>query len=95
MNEKLIEQKLREAIKQIGGLALKFTSPSFTGVPDRIVLLPGGKLWFVETKSTGEKISPRQQVVFPMLQKLGFKVEVIDSQTGLDCFIEKCKNHGT
>lgn len=92
MNEKLIEKKLREEVKRLGGLALKFTSPSFTGVPDRLVLLPGGKMWFVETKSTEKQLSPRQQVVFQILRKLGFSVEIIDSQNGLDCFIEKCRN---
>lgn len=87
MNEKLIEEKLRTGIKKRGGLSLKFTSPSFTGVPDRIVLMPAGKLYLVELKSTGKGLSPRQRLVFPMLEKLGFSVEVIDDQEKLENFL--------
>ncbi len=87
MNEKLIEKKLREGVKEKGGLALKFTSPSFTGVPDRIVLMPGGKMCFVELKSTGKGLSPRQEVVFPILQELGFTVLVIDDKEKLQEFL--------
>lgn len=91
MNEKLIEKKLREGIKQSGGLALKFVSPAFTGVPDRIVLMPEGKMVFVELKSTGKGLTPRQAIVFPMLRKLGFIVVVIDSQSQLDEFLNNMK----
>lgn len=47
MREKIIEHKLLMEVKKIGGLALKFVSPGFDGVPDRIVLLHGGKIGFV------------------------------------------------
>lgn len=87
MNEKLIERKLREGVRRLGGMALKFTSPSFTGVPDRIVMLPGGKVWFVEIKTTGKPLKPRQQVVFPQFAKLGCGVIVIDDQQKLDNFL--------
>ena len=55
MNEKLLEKKLREEVKKLGGLALKFTSSTYTGMPDRIVLMPKGKVYFVELKTTGQK----------------------------------------
>jgi hypothetical protein len=87
MNEKLIEKKLREGVKKLKGEALKFFCMSFTGMPDRIVLMPGGRVWFVELKSTGKKPSPRQQFVIDWLQKLGFDVRVIDSQESLDEFL--------
>jgi hypothetical protein len=87
MNEKLLEKKLREAVKKLGGQALKFRSPGITGVPDRIVLMPGGKVWFVEVKSTGKKLSPRQEIVHPMLQKLNFEVVVIDTAEKLVDFL--------
>ena len=48
MREKTIEKKLADAVKSRGGLAPKFTSPGFDGMPDRIVLLPGGRMAFVE-----------------------------------------------
>ena len=88
MNEKLIEKKLREAVKKLGGIAVKFFVLSFTGFPDRIVLMPGGKIWFVETKSTGKKPTPRQLIVHGMLTKLGFTVVVIDDQVSLDKFLK-------
>lgn len=78
MNEKLIEKKLREGVKQRGGIALKFASPYYTGVPDRIVLMPGGRVSFVELKSTGKKPTPKQQAVIALLAGLGFRTEVID-----------------
>ena len=58
--EKIIEQKLVRAVKMMGGLAPKFVSPGLNGVPDRIVLLPGAKLAFVELKADGKKLRPLQ-----------------------------------
>ncbi len=92
MNEKLIERKLREGVKRMGGVALKFASPYFTGMPDRAVLLPGGKVAFAEIKTTGKKPSPRQRYVIGMLRGLGFTAGVIDSQEGLDSFLTELQN---
>lgn len=88
MNEKLIEKKLREGVKKLKGEALKFFCMSFTGMPDRIVLMPGGRFWFVELKSTGKKPTPRQAVVHDWLRRLGFQVYVIDTQELLDGFLK-------
>ena len=63
----------------MGGLALKFTSPGFTGVPDRIVLLPKGKTIFVELKKIGGKLSPRQIRVHQILRDKGFEVWTINN----------------
>ena len=87
MNEKLIERKLREGVKRKGGLALKFVSPGFTGVPDRIILLPSGKICFAEIKTTGEEPTPRQQLVIEQFRDFGFQVEIIDSQESLTNFL--------
>jgi hypothetical protein len=84
--EKKLERKLHTGMIFRGGQALKFSSPSFTGMPDRLCLMPGGKIWFVELKSTGKKPSPRQHVVHDWLQKLGFQVFVIDSEEKLQEF---------
>lgn len=89
MNEKLIEKKIREGVKKLGGQAIKLVSPSFTGLPDRLVLMPGGRTWFVEIKSTGKKPSPRQKVVIEWLRKLGFTVFIIDTQEGIDNFFNE------
>ena len=87
MREKQIEKKLREGVMKAGGLALKFVSPAFSGVPDRIVLMPQGSIWFVETKAPGKPLKPRQQVVFSMLQGLGFKALKIDSEQQVQEFL--------
>jgi len=92
MNEKLIEKKLRESVGKLGGLAIKFFAPTFTGLPDRIILLPPGKIWFVELKSSGKKRTPRQKFVHDLLIKLGFKVFTIDTQELLTSFLNTIRN---
>ena len=79
MREKEIEQKFTLMVKQAGGLALKFVSPGISGMPDRIVLLPGGHLAFVEVKAPGKVPRPLQEARHRMLRKLGFKVYVLDN----------------
>ena len=61
MLEKSIEKKLADAVKKRGGLAPKFVSPGLDGMPDRIVLMPGGRLAFVEVKAPGKKPRPLQE----------------------------------
>lgn len=78
MREKEIEQKLVSAVKMMGGICPKFTSPGFDGVPDRLVLLPNTKFGFVEVKATGEKPRSLQIARHKLLGKLGFKVYVLD-----------------
>lgn len=79
MLEKQIENKLTRLVKKSGGIALKFVSPSFAGMPDRLVLLPDGVFAFVELKAPGKKPRPLQVSRHKMLRTLGFKVYVIDS----------------
>ena len=78
MRERDIEVKLVKAAKSMGGLAVKFVSPGLSGVPDRLVLLPGGKIAFVETKAPGEKLRPLQVRRKAQLEALGFLVYCID-----------------
>ena len=78
MREKTLERKLAEAVKAMGGIALKFVSPGFDGMPDRLVLLPDGKCGFVEVKQLGEKPRPLQEMRHGMLRRLGCKVYVLD-----------------
>lgn len=79
MTEKQIEQKLVKAVKVKGGLAPKFVSPGFDGVPDRIVLLPRGRIAFIELKAKGRKMRPLQVRRKRQLESLGFSVYCIDS----------------
>ena len=78
MREKQTEQKLVSSVKKLGGVCPKFTSPGFDGMPDRIVLLPGGRIAFVEVKAMGCKPRPLQLARHGMLRRLGFQVYVLD-----------------
>ena len=79
MREKSIEEKLVEAVKAVGGVCWKFTSPGTSGVPDRIVLMPFGRIAFVEVKAPGETPRPLQRLRIKTLRRLGFKAFVLDS----------------
>ena len=78
MLERTIEQRLVGAVRKAGGLCPKFVSPGWDGVPDRIVLFPGGKMGFVELKAPGQKLRPLQRRRREQLERLGFRVFVID-----------------
>ena len=78
MKETEIEKKLVLKVKAKGGIAPKFVSPSYAGMPDRLVLLPGGVFAFAELKAPGMKPRPLQGARHRMLRDLGFKVYVID-----------------
>ena len=78
MRESEIESRLRTEAKRMGGMAVKFTSPGLDGVPDRIVLLPGRKIAFVELKAPGKKPRPLQEKRMRQLMSLGFPVYVVD-----------------
>ena len=78
MREKTVEAKLVKAVKSMGGLAPKFISPGLDGVPDRLVLLPGGKMAFIELKAPGENLRPLQVRRKRQLESLGFLVYSMD-----------------
>lgn len=89
MQEKYIESKLVKAAKEMEGIALKFVSPGFDGMPDRLVLLPIGRIAFVEVKSPGKKPRPLQLARHEMLRKLGFKVFVLDDATDIEKILKE------
>ena len=74
MREREIERKLVSVVKSRGGICPKFVSPGFDGMPDRVVLLPHGKIGFVEVKRPGEQPRPLQTARHRILRKLGFVV---------------------
>ena len=78
MKESSIERRIVIEAKKRGGLAAKFVSPGLDGVPDRIALLPGGKMAFVELKAPGKKLRPLQALRKEQLEGLGFRVYVVD-----------------
>lgn len=79
MNEKDIERKLVVTVENAGGIAPKLVSPGFAGMPDRLILLPGGHMAFAELKAPGQKPRPLQLSRHRLLRKLGYRVYVIDN----------------
>ncbi|MCC8043896.1 MAG: VRR-NUC domain-containing protein [Clostridiales bacterium] len=85
MLEKEIERKLRKRVTAMGGLCVKFESPGNAGVPDRLILLPGGIMAFVELKAPGKHERPLQRHVQDKLRELGFTVfSSVDSDAQID-----------
>ncbi len=95
VSEKQIEKKLVDGVKAIGGVAMKFVSPGRDGVSDRIVLMPGGRIWFVELKKPGGKLSPLQERFGLMVNAMGFQYRVLGSVEAVTAFIEWLKTSGT
>lgn len=89
MREKSIEAKLVAAVKAVGGICWKFTSPGTSGVPDRIVLIPFGRIGFVEVKAPGETPRPLQRLRIRTLRRLGFKAFVLDSPDQIGGIIDE------
>ncbi|MGI6121761.1 MAG: VRR-NUC domain-containing protein [Saccharofermentanales bacterium] len=79
MREITIEQKLMDAVRQRGGLCMKFVSPGLVGVPDRILLMPKGRMGFVEVKSPGKKLRKIQAMRQAQLLELGFHAYLLDN----------------
>lgn len=86
-SEKLIERKLVDGVKARGGLCVKFYSAYQRGVPDRIILMSGGRIYFVELKSTGKKPTKLQELFIQKLRDLGFIAVVIDTIDKLNAFM--------
>lgn len=93
MREKILERKLTQVVKAMGGICPKFVSPGFDGMPDRILLLPGGKIAFVEVKAPGRKPRPLQLVRHAMLRRLGFRVFVLDDELMIKKILEEVMPH--
>lgn len=93
MLEKDIEKILTTEIKKLGGRAYKFISPGNSGVPDRIVVLPGGKMIFVELKAKTGSLSVLQSVQVKRLIELGQKVYVVYGLKGLKDFFNEIGAH--
>lgn len=89
MREKQIEQKLVQEARKNGGICPKLTSPGFSGMPDRLLLLPHGRIAFVEVKAPGEKPRPLQMARHGMLRRLGFKVYVLDGEAQIQKIISE------
>lgn len=87
-SEKYMERYLKVEIERKQGLCLKWVSPGTNGVPDRIVLMPNGKIYFIELKTLGQTPRKIQEVVHRMIRSKGFEVLVIDSFIKLKQFLD-------
>ncbi len=79
MRERETEKKLVREVKKRGGICPKWVSPGWAGVPDRMVLLPKGRMGFVEVKALGKEPRALQMARHRLLKKLGYKVFVLDN----------------
>ena len=91
MREKEIEKKLAMEAKKRGGLAVKFVSPGFYGMPDRILLMPEGKIAFVEVKAPGKRPRPLQMARHKLLRDLGFLVFILDDASQIGGVLDAIK----
>jgi hypothetical protein len=91
MREKELEQMLVSAVKNHDGICPKLVSPGYDGMPDRMAMLPEGRIGFVEVKAPGEKPRPLQTARHRMLRKLGFKVYVLDSPAQIERIIDEIR----
>ena len=94
MKESSIERRLVDGVKKVGGLALKFVSPGHAGVPDRIVLLPRGRLIFVEMKTETGSLTPLQIDTHNRIRALGFDVRTLYGKDYTEGFIHEIQAMG-
>ena len=89
MLEKEIEKKLVEGIRRLGGRAYKWVSPGSNGVPDRIIVMPGGRILFVELKTSTGVVSKLQKMQIRMLSQMGCDVRVLYGMEGVQDLLDR------
>ena len=87
--EKYLERKLGEELRKVGGWAVKFPASFVAGLPDRLCLLPGGRVIFAEIKETGKKPTEIQKFIHGKLRGMGFEVLVVDSYSIIEDIISR------
>lgn len=93
ISEAELEKAFREAVKKAGGKAYKYVSPGTNGVPDRLVVLPGNKIGFVEIKAPGKRSRPDQCFRQRQLEDMGCYVGVLDDPDMIPVFIREILKH--
>jgi len=88
VSEKAIEAYLVRRVKDLGGVCLKYSNPGVVGYPDRVVLLPGGFVVWVELKSKGKKPTRVQQLRIAQLREMGHNVAVVDGKDQVDVLLQ-------
>ncbi|MCK0528896.1 VRR-NUC domain-containing protein [Veillonella sp. KGMB01456] len=90
--EKEIEKRLTIKLKELGCLVYKFISPNNAGVPDRIVIYPGGRVDFIELKTLSGRLSPLQAAQIDKLKRKGANVDVLVGLAGADDYVERVRH---
>lgn len=85
--ESKLEQKLKKQVELRGGKCIKLNPVADRGIPDRLVLLPGGRAFFVELKTDTGQASVHQTRWQKSLYTLGFKSLIIYGEGGLNNFL--------
>lgn len=91
MKEKDIENYLRLQVKKLGGLAYKFVSPGNVGVPDRIIIMPNGRIYFVELKTEKGKLTELQNRQIQKIRNMQQEVRIVYGKAGADDFIKELR----
>lgn len=91
MKEIKSEQRLKQSVEGLGGRCFKLTFPGTAGAPDRLVVLPGGRLYLVEMKKIGGRLEASQEILFREFARLGVPVHVLYGHDGVDKFINDRK----
>lgn len=91
VSEKMIERYLVERAKKIGLPCLKYSNPNMVGYPDRLLVLPAGRVIWVELKSKGRKPTKIQEARIVELSGMGHTVRVIDNKADIDELIKTIK----
>lgn len=91
MKEKDIENYLRLQVKKLGGLANKFVSPGNAGVPDRIIIMPNGRIYFVELKTEKGKLTELQNRQIQKIRNMQQEVRIVYGKAGADDFIKELR----
>lgn len=94
MREKDVERILVTGVRKLGGVAFKFVSPGNDGVPDRLVVMPGGQIWFVELKTDAGRLSPRQVAQTNRLNRLGCRTVVLYGAADVADFLRHLQQEG-
>lgn len=89
ISEKDVEEYFVRRCASHGMLAVKFLSPGYAGVPDRLVLMPHRRIVFVELKAPGKKARPLQLAFFRLLARFGHTVSVLDTKEAVDDWMER------
>lgn len=91
MLEKDVEKYFVRTVQALGGAAHKFKAPMRKGVSDRVAVLPGGVVWFVELKARNGRLSPLQKLFADEMQALGANYACLWSVEDVNAWVKKAR----